>query len=162
MPQKTPLNQDSRVKVVGTNLLRLIFLFALLSLLLSVFRLVGLASLYVNDSLNLTADLVGNSLLMGFRYDAKVVVIFLLPLVLLSFVSAFFRSDLFQPVFRWIYIGYGSILALLFLLIETINFNYFQFFKSQLNVEVFGVFYDDTSAILSSIHSDHPLIVIFI
>lgn len=162
MPQKTPLNQDSRVKVVGTNLLRLIFLFALLSLLLSVFRLVGLASLYVNDSLNLTADLVGNSLLMGFRYDAKVVVIFLLPLVLLSFVSVFFRSDLFQPAFRWIYIGYGSILALLFLLIETINFNYFQFFKSQLNVEVFGVFYDDTSAILSSIHSDHPLIVIFI
>ncbi|HKL71503.1 MAG TPA: sulfatase-like hydrolase/transferase [Marinilabiliaceae bacterium] len=153
---------ESRVEAVGSNLLRLVFLFGLMNLLLSGFRLVGLASLYFNDSLNFSTDLVGRSLFMGFRYDAKVIVIFLLPVILLSFFSALFPTDSFQRLFKKTFIGYGSFLALLFLIIETINFNYFQFFKTQLNVEVYGIFYDDTSALLSSIHSDYPLVTIFI
>ncbi len=134
-----------------------ITLFALsICLILFTSRIVGLIYLIRNNLLNISNDFIGKSLLMGARYDAKFSIIIVSPIIIVFIFTAFFkkyRKTIFSIFSKLFVIIVGAIV----IIIEMINYNYFKFFKNQLNVDVFGIFYDDTSALVSSIIADYPL-----
>lgn len=135
-----------------------LFAFAI-CVILFISRIVGLIYLLKSNLLNISSDFIGKSLLMGFRYDAKFSIVILLPLVVVTLISYFFgkyRDSIFSAFSKIYMLLVGAVV----IFIETINYNYFKFFKTQLNVDLFGIFYDDTSALVSSIIADYPLILI--
>ena len=112
----------------------------------------------------------------GLRMDLKVILIGFAPLLLLGYItllwrfisaklrqdSAIKRAESFMariyPIFSSLYIGIMAILASLF---GFIAFYYYDMFKTKIDIFIFGLKDDDTSAILSIIFNDYPVALIF-
>ncbi len=155
----TLIHNSNKSGFVVEKILQITLFALIISLILSVFRIAGLTYLANNNLLNVSNDFIGKSLLMGFRYDAKFSVIILIPIVVVVLITVYFRKirNKFFSLFSKIYM---IIIGLLVIIIEIINYNYFKFFKTQLNIDFFGIFYDDTSALVSSISLKYPLLLL--
>ena len=113
--------------------------------------------------------------IQGLRMDLKVIAIGFAPLLLLGyiallwqFVSAKLRQDSalkriesfivrIYPAFSSLYIDIMAILASLF---SFIAFYYYDMFKTKIDIFIFGLKDDDTSAVLSIIFNDYPIALI--
>jgi len=89
--------------------------------------------------------------LQGFRFDLKVSAIagFLLLLVL-PWVSGRINA----------YIGVA--IAFIYIMMSLINLHYFGFYKTPIDAMVFGLWEDDTSAVLKTIWHDFPVVLTLI
>lgn len=107
----------------------------------------------------------------GLRMDLKVILIGFVPLLLLGYIAILWRliqakSNLqilerIARIARRIYIIFSSIyigiMAILSALFSFIGFYYYDIFKSKIDIFIFGLKDDDTSAILSIIFKDYPI-----
>ncbi len=110
----------------------------------------------------------------GLRMDLKVILIGFALLLLLGYVALLWRfvqskshSHILEhltriarriyPIFSSTYIGIMAILSALF---SFIGFYYYDMFKSKIDIFIFGLKDDDTSAIFSIIFKDYPIALI--
>lgn len=110
----------------------------------------------------------------GLRMDLKVILIGFAPLLLLGYIALLWRfaqsksnsyileriaqiTRRIYPAFSSIYIGIMAILSALF---SFIGFYYYDMFKSKIDIFIFGLKDDDTSAIFSIIFKDYPVALI--
>ena len=111
----------------------------------------------------------------GLRMDLKVILIGFAPLLLLGYITLLWRfaqgksnSHILErvaqiarqiyPAFSSLYIAIMAILASLF---SFIGFYYYDMFKTKIDIFIFGLKDDDTSAVLSIIFEDYPIVLIF-
>ena len=103
--------------------------------------------------------------IVGPRFDISAICYAFLPLAVFWLFSLFIPKR-FTTNFQKIYL-YFSCFYLLFVLVVyvslfIIDFFYYQFFQSHINILFFGIFNDDTKAVLKSVWTDYPVFKIFI
>jgi phosphoglycerol transferase MdoB-like AlkP superfamily enzyme len=138
-----------------------IFLLGLLILFIS--KLIFLFAFGVYDDLQGYLPDLFRAFVMGFRFDVKVLGYGLFPLMLLCF-TGFLNSKNPESngLFNRISLIYGVVILMLFIIISVIDFFYFKFFHTRISVIFFGIIEDDTSAVLKSVWTDYPMILILI
>ena len=111
-----------------------------------------------------TFDIV-QAFAMGARFDISVVCYGFLPLALLWLISLFVRKS-FSTKFKKIYIVFSkyylSFILFVFTALQIIDFFFYQFFQSHINILFFGIFNDDTQAVLQSVWTDYPILGILL
>lgn len=104
-----------------------------------------------------------NAFLAGGRFDISAICYGFLPLVLGLLVSLFIpqrKDEKFKKIFSSIAKYYLAIVLIVFLTLIIIDYFFYQFFQSRINLLFFGIFNDDTSAVLASVWTDYPLVKI--
>lgn len=103
--------------------------------------------------------------LMGARFDVSVICYGFLPLALFWLSSLCIRKS-FSRKFENAYLIFSKYYLLFVLLVFTslqiIDFFFYQFFQSHINILFFGIFNDDTSAVLHSVWTDYPIFKILL
>ena len=109
-------------------------------------------------------DLLKAFFFTGFKFDTVVLFYLLVIPFTLSVISAFvperktgFHQFTAQTIFRLTFILYVLTIILL-----TCNFYYYKFFQTNFDLLVFGLFNDDTHAVVYSMWTDYPIIKIII
>lgn len=104
------------------------------------------------------------SFITGFRFDTMVSLYLISPMLLFGLLLLIFMkwNKLLVTVFTKVSSIYFSIILLLSVLICVIDFYYFSFFQSHLNILFFGLMNDDTKAVMQFVYNDYPLIRIII
>ena len=98
---------------------------------------------------------------LGFRFDLKVIGSCLAPLLLLEPVF-FLLPTSWRVVGVRLAKGYIVLFLLLLLALSIGNYFYFGFYHSPFDPIVFGLFEDDTAAIIKSIWEDYPVLYGFL
>lgn len=92
---------------------------------------------------------------MGFRFDLSVVAYINAPITLLFLICLLLKSDfIFKFIISLIKYYYSIIFPLIFL-IFFVDFGFFSYFKDHYNMLIFGLFEDDTVALIKTILSDY-------
>ncbi|MDR3048358.1 MAG: sulfatase-like hydrolase/transferase [Elusimicrobiota bacterium] len=136
-------------------LLNIIFLSAM-----SIFRLIFF--LYYGQGTDFSgfgADIV-KAFYMGIRYDAAVLG-YINALVVLAFCVLVFigRTEYFVKLFKAARIYYTVIMGLVFVFLY-IDFEFYSYFQSHLNILAFGIVDDDTNALLSTFHENYNFFIV--
>jgi len=99
----------------------------------------------------------------GARFDVSAICYGFLPLLWFWLISLFVPLR-FSYKFLKVYYRFSSIFLLIvlftFLSLFIIDYFFYQFFQSHINLLFFGIFYDDTSAVLDSVWNDYPILKI--
>lgn len=133
-----------------------VLLFSIISLIfLSLVRITELL-LFGTEIPNILSEL----LFLGFRFDLKVISIILLLFIYLP-MMLFIGLINWQKFSKWTTYILSFFLVLLIFL-SFVDIGYFTFFGSPIDILIFGLVEDGTSAVLSSIISDYRLIMITI
>lgn len=114
-----------------------------------------------NDLKGYIPDIL-RAFVMGFRFDAKILAFSLLPLVILCLLQFLnYHKIKVHSFFHRFSLIYGLILMLVIVIISAIDFYFFKFFHTRISVLFFGIIEDDTTAVLKSVWTDYPIILIF-
>ncbi|MTG97681.1 sulfatase-like hydrolase/transferase [Myroides albus] len=103
--------------------------------------------------------------IVGARFDVSAICYGFLPVVLLWLISLFLpkRFNIRYSRFYGSFIKYYLIFVLVvFLSLIIIDYFFYQFFQSHINLLFFGIFEDDTTAVLNSVWTDYPIFKILI
>jgi hypothetical protein len=98
----------------------------------------------------------------GIQFDTVILCYLLILPLLLAISFSFFRSQKIQRFYYSFCKYFFFVVLLLAILILFIDQQYYTYFQSHINVLIFGFFKDDTLAVLKSIWTDHPVILIVI
>ena len=102
---------------------------------------------------------------MGFRFDLSIVAYINAPVTLLFLICLILKSSFtFKAVIYFIKYYYSIIFSLLFFVLF-VDMGFFSYFKDHYNMLIFGIFEDDTFALLKTILCDYRfylLVLIFI
>lgn len=97
------------------------------------------------------------SFYQGTRYDLIVISYLFLPILLLWLILNFIGIKALQLLYifglKFMFIA-G---ALIFLVVEISDLSFYSFFQDHINILFYGLFEDDTSAVLESIWKDYPV-----
>lgn len=100
---------------------------------------------------------------VGLRFDISAICYGFLPLTLFWLLSIFI-PERYELKFSSIYKGFSNFylafVLFVFLTLHIIGFFFYQFFQSQINLLFFGIFHDDTKAVLTSVWTDYPILFI--
>ncbi len=110
------------------------------------------------------ADVIA-AFVMGMRFDVSVICYGFLPVLLVAFIGLFIPQKRSLGYFRFFgyFAKYYLLLPLLvFLSLLLIDYFFYQFFQSHINVLFFGIFKDDTTAVLDSVWKDYPIFSILL
>ncbi|WP_354623879.1 sulfatase-like hydrolase/transferase [Psychromonas sp. MME2] len=95
--------------------------------------------------------------LRGLRFDLKVICIaFSLPL-LIGLVTA--KSERFFNLYLRFSLAFSALIYFLICLFSIVNFYYYQTYGNYIDLFIFGLFDDDTSAVIDSIWTDYPVML---
>ena len=119
-------------------------------------RLTALATLVEPHHLEGRGGELLRGLVLGLRFDLKVVAIGLAPVLLLSLLAG--RSPRATAAVRAGTPYYAGLLAFVIAAVAISNYYYFQTYGNHFDVFVFGLADDQTSAVLASIWSDYPVL----
>lgn len=99
---------------------------------------------------------VWRAFVVGGRFDAKVTAIAYAPLLLSGLIVAAFH----QGYQRWLKfaLGYHAVVAFLYVVGCICNYYYYRTYGSYVDLFVFGLWEDDSSAVLINIWEDYPVI----
>jgi phosphoglycerol transferase MdoB-like AlkP superfamily enzyme len=120
------------------------------------YRFIYLFRILSGDEISsFTGDII-KAFFVGLRFDTVTICYGLILPVLISFLSlagekALNRVVLFQKIYLTVF------LALCCLLL-TVDYYYYTYFQSHINVQVFGFMEDDTAAVMKSVWTDYPLL----
>lgn len=101
------------------------------------------------------------ALLNGIRFDLQIILYSFLPILLINF-FALSNNDKQKRIINKISIYFTSIILSVHVLILIIDQQFYTYFQTHLNILVFAFIEDDTTAVLSSMWTDHPVIKILI
>ncbi|BDD12738.1 phosphoglycerol transferase (plasmid) [Fulvitalea axinellae] len=94
----------------------------------------------------------------GLRFDAQAVTYGFLPLVLLILPLMFTRSKAYLKFANRASVVWLTFAFFVFTTLLVCDQQFYAFFQSHINVLAFGLVEDDTSAVLTSMWTDHPVI----
>jgi len=136
-----------------------LFLISLLTLF--VFRVVFLFSFI--DFKTVPFILLLKAFWIGLKFDLQSSAYLLLPLLPLSLIVLAIpaRYNYYKVIYKSTKIWFWVVAAII-LTISMIDYNFYSFFQSRLNPLAFGIFQDDTLAVLESVWTDYPVILITI
>jgi len=129
-------------------------------LLFALGRLIFLFSYGTSEVFEHEKGKIVEAFIVGARFDVSAICYGFLPLVL------FWLSSLFIPkkyelgfskayeIFARYYLLFATVV---FLTLIIIDYFFYQFFQSHINLLFFGIFNDDTQAVLTSVWTDYPL-----
>lgn len=109
---------------------------------------------------NFKIDLV-RAFWVGIRFDVKVLTFAFLPVMLIPIATIFLGSKLFKT-FKQIIKTYGIIVICVFALLMVIDYYFYSFYNTRISIIIFGFFEDDTLAVIKTLWTDFPLILILI
>ena len=99
---------------------------------------------------------------MGFRFDLSIVAYINAPITLLLLICLILKSSFaFKIIIYFIKYYYLIIFSLLFFVLF-IDFGFFSYFKDHYNILIFGIFEDDTLALLKTILYDYRFYVLIL
>jgi phosphoglycerol transferase MdoB-like AlkP superfamily enzyme len=100
---------------------------------------------------------------VGARFDVSAISYGFLPIVLLSLIGLAIPARFNEKYVRF-FRAFSKVSLLIVLVVYLsliiIDFFFYQFFQSHINLLFFGIFYDDTSAVLDSVWTDYPILKI--
>lgn len=154
------LIKSTSYKVFQQSVVRLLMLYLIVLIVFFVSRVAILVAFGDPDDLrDYHADVL-KAFITGVRYDTTVFAYIFLPLFLLALIPLKRRwYSVFSERFLT---GYATGALFIVLLLQTGDFYFFKFFQSHFNLLAFGIFYDDTKAVLESVWTDYPVIRILI
>ncbi|MDH5717425.1 MAG: LTA synthase family protein [Spirochaetia bacterium] len=100
--------------------------------------------------------------IVGFRFDTVVILFGILLIGILNIFLLFINNKKLFHAVNLISIYFCSFVIIIFFILLTIDQQYYLFFQNHLNILVFGLIEDDTLAVLKSMNTDNPLILISI
>lgn len=133
-----------KVYVTGLILLLLIRLFFLS-------RLMGASEIF-----SLKGDIF-HAFIVGFRFDTMVLMYALAVPLSLCLIGLGVTSPHFHTFISKFNRSFSIFALLLLALIGIVDVFYYNYFQSHINVLMFGLFEDDTSAVLASVWTDYPV-----
>lgn len=96
---------------------------------------------------------------MGLRFDLSVIAYINAPITLLFLICLLLKSDfIFKCIISLIKYYYSIIFPLMFF-VFFVDFGFFSYFKDHYNMLIFGLFEDDTVALIKTILSDYRFYV---
>ena len=101
-------------------------------------------------------DDIWRAFFVGGRFDAKVTAIVYSPLLLSGLIAAAFQGA-YQRWLRFA-VGYHSVVAVLYVVGCISNYYYYITYGSYVDLFVFGLWEDDSSAVLVNIWQDYPVV----
>lgn len=142
---------------LSTRLVQGIAIFLLTLLALSIIRSCQIAN-YYPENVVIPSSIWFKAYWMGLRFDAKWLAILFIPgwisLIIATFTPEKISVWLMRYPMRWFTFA-GVFTALVLALV---NYFYIGFYQSPINSLIFGLFEDDTSAILKTVWHDYPII----
>jgi len=100
---------------------------------------------------------------LGFRFDTKIIIVLLLPLLALSILLTLIYTPGFQRLCQKIYYWYTIVLLSVTTFLLFVDQQYYTYFQSHFNGMIFGLVQDDTVAVLISMWKDHPVLrIVFV
>lgn len=130
-------------------------------ILLSAFRITFLLTFGNLAELSTSFLEVLYSFAVGFKFDFKIVCIVFLPVAFLCTLQLLNQSS--KIVYGFYYrfsIGYGTFILLLLLFISVVDFYFYKFYNTRISVIFFGIIEDDTIAVLKSVWTDYPVVIV--
>jgi len=107
-----------------------------------------------------TADLF-EAFYIGFRFDTMILLYAFFLVFIINFLF-FIKNKKFEIILNK-FTNYLLVIILLILfLILIIDQQYYTYFQYHINIMVYGLFEDDTQAVMKSVWTDHPIFVISI
>lgn len=128
-------------------------------LLYKICRLIFLVTYANNDVWNEATSLF-KAFLVGLLFDTKIITLLLLPILLFALVETFLNRK--NKDWNKLYAITNTVFLLLSALILTIDFYYYSFFQTHIDVLVFGLINDDTKEVLKSVWTDFPVVRIIL
>ncbi|MGS4344985.1 LTA synthase family protein [Myroides odoratus] len=129
-------------------------------LLFALGRLVFLLSYGSSDVFENEKGKIVEAFVVGARFDVSAICYGFLPLVLFWLASLFIPRKNEGGFSRW-YTTFARyyllFVVVVFLTLMIIDYFFYQFFQSHINLLFFGIFNDDTQAVLTSVWTDYPL-----
>lgn len=95
--------------------------------------------------------------LLAFRFDIMTCTHLVLPAVILSFIAIFFGERKTIEKLKRLYASFILALSMFFAILNVV---FFSEYKSQFNQWILGIFYDDFTAIMSTIIKTYPIFLI--
>ena len=109
-----------------------------------------------------TRDII-KAIYVGFKFDTQIILYASIPVVVLNLFTIIISSEAIQRTINTFSRYYLIMLFSLLMLVTLGDHQFYAFFQSHLNILVFGIAEDDTSAVLTSVWTDHPVLkLIFI
>ncbi|MDR0969332.1 MAG: LTA synthase family protein [Lentimicrobiaceae bacterium] len=129
------------------------------ALLYETCRLIFLVTYANNEVWNETTSLF-KAFLVGLLFDTKIISLLLLPILFFALVETFLNQK--NKNWNKLYAITNTVFLLLSALILTIDFYYYSFFQTHIDILVFGLINDDTKEVLASVWTDFPIVRIFL
>jgi len=99
---------------------------------------------------------------LGFRFDLSIVAYINAPITLLFVICLFVKKiSFFNAVIKFLKYYYTIIFSLLFLVVF-VDLGFFSYFKDHYNMMIFGLFEDDTFALVKTILADYRVYFLFV
>jgi phosphoglycerol transferase MdoB-like AlkP superfamily enzyme len=105
---------------------------------------------------NYTADLF-SSFITGMRFDTQILCYFFALIFILNFLLFIPKENLRKAIISFSK-GYSIVMLALLIFILFIDHQFYTYFQTHLNILAYGFLEDDTSAVMASIWSDHPIV----
>ncbi|QQU04350.1 LTA synthase family protein [Myroides odoratus] len=132
-------------------------------LLFALGRLVFLISYGTSEVFEHEKGKIAEAFMVGTRFDVSAICYGFLPLVLF-WLSSLFIPKKYELGFSKVYATFARyyllFVTVVFLTLIIIDYFFYQFFQSHINLLFFGIFNDDTTAVLTSVWTDYPLFYI--
>lgn len=99
---------------------------------------------------------------MGVRYDAAVLAYLNIPVTLALIIILFInKSSILNKIINFIKNYYIAIIGSLFVLLA-IDFGYYSYFQNHMNILIYGLFEDDTWALITTLHENYNAFLVII
>lgn len=106
----------------------------------------------------LTNGMIWKAYTTGLRFDSVALAYGMLIPVIAALAGVFIRNESYFPkVYRFTF-RFLTTLFSLFVFILIVDYYYYEYFQSHINILIFGFFQDDTGAVMHSVWSDYPLV----
>ncbi|WP_173776378.1 LTA synthase family protein [Campylobacter blaseri] len=127
---------------------------------MSIFRLVFFIHFQEIDELSLYIKDILHMFILGFRLDLTVIgYIQVIPTLLIIF--AYFVPKYTKYAEKAVFIVLFALFVIASIILAT-DFGFYSFFKEHLNIMFFGLYEDDTKALLVTLWKDYPVLLILI
>jgi phosphoglycerol transferase MdoB-like AlkP superfamily enzyme len=129
--------------------------------LFSIFRIIYLVRFIDEDLYQHHLIEIFSALITGVRFDTQVICYSLLLPYIFNFLHLI-PKQIVRNIVVYFSKTYTILIFSFLVLILLIDQQFYTYFQSHINILVYGFLEDDTNAVLASVWSDHPVVILFI
>lgn len=151
-----------RFNLFLSNIKKLAGVYATGLVLLFSVRLFFLTRLFSAEEASQFKSEIAKAFFVGWRFDTMVLMYGLAIPMFLCLIGLLINTESFHRQINKFNMHYSKFMLFLFTFIGIVDVYYFNYFQSHISVLAFGLFEDDTTAVLQSVWSDYPVIKVLI